>query len=105
MAASTKLYVGAGKNVHPLIYLFYPTIPKTPNAHQKFPTWLTFHASHLGCTFAPNVINSLCNGHVSVLIVANCARGKGIEKRLVEPVQNELAERDCLLLLTADVRE
>lgn len=45
------------------------------------------------------------HGHVSVLAVAERARGKGIEKRLVERVQNELAERGCLLLLTADVWE
>ncbi len=45
------------------------------------------------------------HGHVSLLIVAKHARGKGIEKRLIECVQNELVERGCLLLLNADVWE
>ena len=45
------------------------------------------------------------HGHASLLVVANRARGKGIEKRLIEHVQNELVERGCLLLLNADVWE
>jgi len=45
------------------------------------------------------------HGHASLLVVASHTRGKGIEKRLVEHVQNELVERGCLLLLNADVWE
>ena len=45
------------------------------------------------------------HGHISLLIVAEHARGKGIEKRLVERVQNELAERGWLLLPATDVWE
>ncbi len=45
------------------------------------------------------------HGHISLLVVAERAKGKGIEKQLVERVQNELAERGCLLLPASDVWE
>jgi ribosomal protein S18 acetylase RimI-like enzyme len=59
----------------------------------------------------PQIVGFICahdvgfHGHVSLLVVAERARGRGIEKQLVERVQNELAERGCLLLPTADVWE